>query len=210
MLTNMKIDTLPIGMFEENIYILHDHDHVLIIDPGKHADIIRKYIDTKETVDAVILTHGHSDHTGAADDIADLYSCPVYIHPDDRIMIEPGKGRVRSFEEPVYTSTTDLLPGKVRIGSFDLEVLHTPGHTKGCVMIRYRNILFSGDTLFAGSIGRTDLFGGDEEEMTESIRMILSLPNDLKVLPGHGPASTIGIEKRVNPYLCMVAAGGSL
>lgn len=210
MLSDMKIDTLPIGMFQENIYILHDNDHVLIIDPGKHADVISRCISSKETVDAVLLTHGHSDHTGAADDTAELYQCPVYIHPDDRIMIDPSGRTVRSFEEPVYSATADLMPGKNRIGSFDLEILHTPGHTKGSVMIRYRNVLFSGDTLFAGSIGRTDLFGGDEDEMTESIRMILNLPNDLKVLPGHGPASTIGMEKKVNPYLKIVEAGGHI
>lgn len=198
----MRIDALPIGLYDENSYILHDHDHVLFVDPGRYADYLIQHVnEDSEQVDGIVLTHGHEDHTGAVDDLAEHYHCPVYLHPLDRILVTPGKGNPYGYAAPVYSEITDLKEGKMQIGTFPLEIIHTPGHTKGSVIIRYRNVLFTGDTLFAGDIGRTDLFGGSESEMSESLKKISQLPNDLRVLPGHGPSSTIGQEKQTNYYL---------
>ena len=200
----MKVDVLPIGLYQENIYILHDKGHVLVIDPGRYASEIRKCIGSDEKVDGIILTHGHDDHTGAADDLAELYGCPVYLHPDDRILVDPHTAKY-GYDGPVYSEITDLCEGQMTAGIFPLTVYHTPGHTAGSVCVRYRNILFSGDTLFAGSIGRTDLYSGDESQMEESLLRLMKLPADLRVLPGHGPASTIGRECQMNPFLVSVS-----
>ncbi len=196
----MKIDTLPIGLYEENIYILHDNGHVAIIDPGRYPKEIEKCIAKDETVDAVLLTHGHEDHVGAADDIAEYYDCPIYLHSGDHGMVDPAH-KPNPYESVLYSKPKDLPEGIIHLGNFKFTVYHTPGHTKGSVLIQYKNVIFSGDTLFAASIGRTDLPGGDDEEMISSLQYILTLPKDFAVYPGHGPSTTIGNEIRVNPYL---------
>lgn len=196
----MKIDILPIGLYEENIYVLHDNSHVLIIDPGRYPKEIAKCVKDNETVDGVILTHGHEDHAGAADDIAEMFHCGIWLHNDDRILVSEEGADYGAYGGRVYAQTNHL-EGDMQIGIFKLTVYHTPGHTAGSVCIKYRNVLFSGDTLFASSIGRTDLFSGNDEQMIETIRFLKTLPKDLKVYPGHGPATTIGQELLTNPYL---------
>ncbi len=196
----MKIDTLPIGLYGENSFILHDNGHVLFIDPGRFAEELSRHVSDDETVDAILLTHGHEDHTQAVDDLYDIYRCPVYLHEGDFDMVDPKFGKT-NFAVPLYSPLTPYTEGEMTIGVFPLTIYYTPGHTKGSVLIRYRNRLFSGDTLFAGSIGRTDLWGGNDLEMMESLKRIKELPNDLWVYPGHGEATTIGQEKKTNPYL---------
>lgn len=197
----MKLDILPIGLYGENIYVLHEKDHVLIVDPGAHAKEIAKTISDKETADAIILTHGHEDHTGAADDLVDMYHCPVYLHESDFVLVDPHDTKnVGGYVTPVYAPLHKLEP-EVDAGIFHIVVYHTPGHTEGSCCIRYRNILFSGDTLFAGSCGRTDLYSGDEEKMLASLQFLATLPRDLRVFPGHGPSTTIGQECDTNFYM---------
>lgn len=196
----MKVDTLPIGLYEENIYILHDKKQVLIIDPGRNASYIRKFIGEDETVQGILLTHGHDDHVGAADDLADYYHCDIYLHESDKQLTDPKESDKYMFGSPVYTPVKGFQE-EMQIGAFSLKVYHTPGHTEGSVCIQYRNVLFSGDTLFAGSIGRTDLFSGDDAKMIASLKMLVTLPQDLTVYPGHGPSTSIGQEIRSNPYL---------
>ena len=196
----MKLDILPIGQYEENVYVLHDKGHVLIIDPGRSAKTIASMIAQDETVDAVILTHGHADHTQAADDISEMYHCPVYMNREDYILVDPSFAGKHGFDGPVYSEILDLQ-AVMKIGVFDLQIHYTPGHTAGSVCIQYKNLLFSGDTLFAGSIGRTDLYSGDETQMARSLEYLKKLPHDLKVLPGHGPSSTIGTEIKRNPFM---------
>lgn len=196
----MKLDLLPIGLYEENIYILHENKHVLIVDPGKNAKAISQCIEKDEVVDGICLTHGHEDHTGAVDDLVDLYHCPVYMNLEDYILVDPKYAGSHGFDAPVYS---EIKPYEedMMIGTFKLHIIHTPGHTKGGVCIQYRNLLFTGDTLFAGSIGRTDLFSSNEAEMVESLRVLSKLPHDLIVLPGHGPKTTIKQELDTNMYL---------
>ena len=196
----MKLDILPIGQYEENVYVLHDKGHVLIIDPGRSAKTIASVIAPDETVDAVILTHGHADHTQAADDISEMYHCPVYMNREDYILVDPSFAGKHGFDGPVYSEILDLQ-AVMKIGVFDLQIHYTPGHTAGSVCVQYKNLLFSGDTLFAGSIGRTDLYSGDEMQMAQSLEYLKKLPHDLKVLPGHGPSSTIGTEIKRNPFM---------
>lgn len=196
----MKLDVLPIGQFEENIYVLHDQGHVLIVDPGRYAKRIAEMIADDETVDGIILTHGHADHTGAADDLAELYHCSIYMNREDYVLVDPSYAGKHGFDAPVYNEIHDLQ-SDAKIGIFDLRVHNTPGHTAGSICVQYRNLLFSGDTLFAGSIGRTDLYSGDEVQMASSLEYLKQLPHDLRVLPGHGPATTIGRELQINPFL---------
>lgn len=196
----MKLDILPIGQYEENVYVLHDKGHVLIIDPGRSAKTIASVIAPDETVDAVILTHGHADHTQAADDISEMYHCPVYMNREDYILVDPSFAGKHGFDGPVYSEILDLQ-AVMKIGVFDLQIHYTPGHTAGSVCVQYKNLLFSGDMLFAGSIGRTDLYSGDETQMARSLEYLKKLPHDLKVLPGHGPSSTIGTEIKRNPFM---------
>lgn len=196
----MKLDILPIGLYQENIYVLHDHDHVLIVDPGKYPKEILKTIKKDETVDAILLTHGHEDHTGAVDDLVDVLQCPVYMDMDDYILVDPKYAGSHGFDAPVYAP---ILPyeEQMKIGAFSLQIYKTPGHTAGSVCIRCRNLLFSGDTLFAGSIGRTDLFSSSEEAMIASLKFLCTLPHDLIVLPGHGSKTTIKQELYSNPFI---------
>lgn len=197
----MKLDVLPIGLYQENIYVLHDQGHVLIVDPGAHAAAVARAVGKDETVDAIVLTHGHEDHTGAVDDLTDLYHCPVYLHEADYQLVDPCAPRgTRAYVTPVYAPLSPLKE-ETQAGHFRLRVYHTPGHTEGSCCIAVRGILFSGDTLFAGSCGRTDLFSGDEEKMLSSLRFLKTLPHDLTVCPGHGPSTTIGQECAVNPFM---------
>ncbi len=196
----MKLDVLPIGLYGENIYVLHDNDHVLIVDPGKYAKEIQKYISKNEVVDGIVLTHWHEDHTGAVDDLVDIYHCPVYMDLDDYDLVDPKYAGSHGFDAPIYAEIKPL-EAHTKVGTFSLEVTKTPGHTKGSVVIRYRNLLFTGDTLFQGSIGRTDLYGGSEKEMKNSLMKFFDMPHDLIVLPGHGPKSTIKQELNTNMYI---------
>ena len=197
----MKLDILPFGLYGENVYVLHDKKHVLIIDPGAKAKQISAMIGEDEVVDAILLTHGHEDHTLSVDDLVDIYHCPVYLHESDFVLVDPQDTRnIGSYVTPVY-SPLHKLDKVLDIGPFHMDVYHTPGHTEGSVCFRYKNMLFSGDTLFAGSCGRTDLFSGDESKMLASLQFLKTLPRDLTVYPGHGPGTTIGQEADTNFYM---------
>ena len=166
----------------------------------RFADRIAACVSDKETVDGVLLTHGHEDHTQAADDLADLFGCSVYMSMDDYVLVDPKNPLRYGYDAPVYSPIHDLR-GEMTVGTFPVTIIATPGHTAGSVCIRFRSLLFTCDTLFASDIGRTDLYSGDERQMIESLKILRQLDHDLRVLPGHGPSSTIGREIKVNPYL---------
>ena len=194
----MRLDILPIGQFEENSYVLHDNGHVLFVDPGRYYKKIMECVGKDEVVDGIVLTHGHSDHTGAVDDLCDVYNCPVYMDHHDLPLVSPSNAGHYGYSAPVYAPIHDLNEKQVKIGTFSLEIHHTPGHTDGSICVRYKNILFTGDTLFASSCG---LYSGSDEKMRHTLDYLKTLPHDLQIYPGHGPASTIGIEVRNNPYM---------
>ncbi|MBR2811104.1 MAG: MBL fold metallo-hydrolase [Solobacterium sp.] len=192
----MNIITIVTGAEEENVYVVKEKHDVVIIDPGDEPSRILKALGHGDIVHAILLTHGHSDHVGAVDDLAEGLGCPVFIHPADMPLVSP-PGFAEGF--PVYTPLQPLAPEHV-FGKIRVRVLPTPGHTAGSVCFRIRSSLFSGDTLFAADIGRTDLWSSDEAAMLSSLALLHTLPPDTKVYPGHGPDTTIGLERKVNPW----------
>ena len=189
--------TLPLGAYQTNCYIIHDDSckTCCIIDPGYEADIILdKLEDLGLTVEAILLTHGHFDHVGAVKDIAAETGCRVYLCPEDLSMppmFTAGK---------LYYTHTYGEGDTLTLAGLTFQVIHTPGHTPGSVCLMVGNTLFSGDTLFAGSCGRTDI-GGDWATILKSLRRLANMEADFTVYPGHGESTTLAAEKRYNPYL---------
>lgn len=214
------ITGFPAGMLACNCYVLAERPgaDAIVVDPGQRAmGPLRKILDEHRlTPAAVLLTHGHIDHIWSAQKVADTYGCPAYIHPEDRFMLtDPIKGfgpRLAQlavgvlFSEPKQLIELEHDGETVDFGEIAVTVDHTPGHTRGSVVFRVadgdRDLVFTGDTLFRSSVGRTDLPGGSGRDLLGSIvTKLLVLEDDAVVLPGHGPKSTIGHERRTNPFL---------
>jgi glyoxylase-like metal-dependent hydrolase (beta-lactamase superfamily II) len=214
------ITGFPAGMLACNCYVLaaRPGGDAIVVDPGQRAMApLRRILDENRlTPAAVLLTHGHIDHIWSAQKVADTYGCPAYIHPDDRFMLaDPIKGfgpRLGQmlfgtlFREPKQVIELDRDGDKIELGGVTVAVDHTPGHTRGSVVFRVedgpKDAVFSGDTLFKGSVGRTDLPGGSGRDLLGSIvTKLLVLDDDTVVLPGHGESTTIGAERRTNPFL---------
>lgn len=197
----MKISRIYIPSVFTNCYLLIDEDSgaVAVIDPGDDIskDLLRFCTDNGWTLRAVFLTHGHYDHVGGVNALRKVFpDVPVYLHPadansGDRLMPTAGLGPLTLWRDG------DV----VKLGNLNVEVLHTPGHTKGSVCLKCRDALFTGDTLFAGSCGRTDFPGGSYEEMMASLKRLGELEENYNVLPGHEGVSTLHREKESNPYL---------
>ena len=131
----MRLDILPIGQFEENSYVLHDNGHVLFVDPGRYYKKIMECVGKDEVVDGIVLTHGHSDHTGAVDDLCDVYNCPVFMDHHDLPLVSPSNAGHYGYSAPVYAPIHDLNEKQIKIGTFSLEIYHTPGHTDGSICL---------------------------------------------------------------------------
>lgn len=211
------------GMLQCNCYVLAPKQgaDAIVVDPGQRAMApLRKILDDNRlTPAAVLLTHGHVDHMWSAQKVGDTYGCPVFIHPEDREMLtDPIKGlgpriaqRALStmFREPRQVVELDRDGVELELGGVTVTIDHTPGHTRGSVVFRVAPgevdtgaLAFTGDTLFKQSIGRTDLYGGSGRDLLTSIvTKLLVLDDDTVILPGHGPRSTIGAERRANPFL---------
>lgn len=184
----------------ENCYVVHEDGCVLIVDPGGHAELISSVIEKDEKVEAILLTHGHEDHTGAVDEVVNLYHCPVYMSEKDLPLVSENTSHQHPF---AHTVKSEILPVRetMDIGVFHVQMIPTPGHTHGSVCYLIENCIFSGDTLFAGSIGRTDLSDSSAEEMRESLKTVSKFPEGCTVLPGHGSATTVREELQSNYYL---------
>jgi glyoxylase-like metal-dependent hydrolase (beta-lactamase superfamily II) len=194
--------------FDENCYVVSDDTgEGVVIDPGGMASTILAYIrEAKLSIKAVLNTHGHCDHIGADDAIRDATEAPLYIHKEDAPMLGDVKLNLSAFMgfRALARPAEHLLSegDVISFGQSKLEVLHTPGHSKGGVCFVGDGVVFTGDTLFAGSIGRSDFPGGSEVELIGNIKKrLLVLPDDMKVYSGHGPSSEIGWERKCNPYL---------
>jgi len=205
----MILETVPVGPFQANCYILaaKDNSAAIVIDPGWDEAKIRRILSQHNLKAAFIInTHGHIDHIGSDDS----FGVPIYIHRDDAVLLEDPQLNLSNFLLSSFrvSSKVKILEDKQRIesGQIELEVIHTPGHTPGgiCLLMRRpeNKILFTGDSLFYQSIGRTDFPGADESLLIKSIKeKLLKLNDDTIIYPGHGPSSTIGQEKRDNPFL---------
>ena len=215
----------PAGAFAANCYLVASApgEECVIIDPGQDAERgIEELLDRYRLKPiAVLLTHGHVDHMWSVAPVCGAKGIPAYIHPDDRDMLaDPAKGMSLMAKQQFLGGMTFSEPDDVKpledgtvvsLAGLDFTIGHTPGHTPGSVTFRSiaetpggaddLDALFTGDLLFAGSIGRTDLPGGDHATILESLARTLTLPDATVVLPGHGPTTTIGDERKTNPFL---------
>ena len=204
----MEILMLPNGPFMVNSYLVINKESGkgFIIDPGNDIQPLFEKIENDNIIiDGVVATHGHIDHIEGVSIVKDKFDVPFYINELDRELIDtmPMHARMFGISEPGELSFDRNLPstGEIEIAGFMLTLLHTPGHSRGSVSIKINEVVFSGDSLFNFSIGRTDLPGGDYRELISSIReKLFVLPDETKVLSGHGPQTTIGAEKRMNPF----------
>lgn len=197
----MKFKTVTVGLYEVNCTLAIDGADAWVVDPGADEEAIVKAAEAEGAkIAGVLLTHAHFDHIGAIPGIkARFPEAPVYVHPSDEVMFGHPFNRL----PPEYPSFPKPA-GVVDARKFPLaEVIETPGHTPGgvCYYFKEDGILLSGDTLFAGSVGRTDFPGGSMTTLVESLKKLKALPDLTKVIPGHGPSTTIGEEKGSNPYL---------
>ena len=196
----MKVSIMQVGPIGTNCYILEDEKKIAVIDPGDEAERILEVLEeTEGTVEYILLTHGHYDHTTAVPELHKaLPEAKIYIHQADAngagSRLFPLAGQV---DDLLLYDEGDTLP----LGALTIEVLHTPGHSQGSVTLRAGDVLFTGDTLFAGSMGRTDLSGGDEEEIMASLKRLGELEGDFHVCPGHDRTSTLEQERQHNPFL---------
>jgi len=209
--------TLSVGPLEVNCYVLWSGEdrNAVVIDPGGDADKIAGVVEREGLgVRYLLLTHGHFDHVGALSELKERLGAEAAVHALDAPLLDeaPDHAALYGLSSPAAPAPDFLLEdgAVIEAGPLALEVMHTPGHTRGGICLYEKNLrlLFTGDTLFAGSIGRTDFEGGSLETLLRSIReRILPLHDDVTVLPGHGPASTIGSEKTTNPFISGFSAG---
>ena len=222
----MFLTSFPAGPFQANCYVFSlDGRRCVVVDPGVNAfDGVKQIVDQRGLqVEAVVLTHGHPDHVGGAADVADHYGVPAYIHAEDRELFDPSLLGDVAAQIIERFGVNHVEPAHVRelVGGEALELAGiafttevAPGHRPGCLLWRVAlpeplpqapeltELIFTGDVVFAGSIGRTDLPGGDDDAMRATLRdIILVLPDTAALLPGHGPETTMARERATNPYL---------
>lgn len=200
----MNRTTIQVGAYEVNCTVLSWDDAAWIVDPGSEADRIAELLEkSRLRPEAILLTHGHFDHIGAVPGLqAKWPGLEVYVNPADEMVLTH---RLNCFppEYPPIEKPANLRDARTLAGRHDVEPIFTPGHTPGgmCFYFPGEKLLLSGDTLFAGSVGRTDLPGGDMATLMDSVRALKALPDDTVVVPGHGMFTTIGREKASNPFL---------
>ena len=206
----MILQTIAVGPLDVNCYIIADDitRKGILIDPGGDAEKIKKALQTEKiTLSNIIITHGHWDHVGAVIDIKKAYDCPICLHKDDLEVYAHAQDIALIFgfeiESPPeidsFIDDSDVLYA----GKIALKALHTPGHTRGSISLSTDGIVFTGDLIFKGGVGRTDFPGGDEEMLKKSIKSrIFTMPDDTLIYPGHGFPTTVIEERNTNPFLC--------
>lgn len=207
----MILETFPVGPLQCNCTILGDEEtrEAIVVDPGDEiARIHRRLRELGLTLKQILITHAHIDHVGGALKLKALTGAPIYLNEADLPLLQMMEMQAAwlGIETPETAPPDEgLIDGRqVGLPNYSAQVIHTPGHTQGSVCLHFApmKMVLAGDTLFAGSIGRTDLPGGNFEQIIDSIQSrLLGLPDDTRVVPGHGPATTIGSERRSNPFL---------
>jgi glyoxylase-like metal-dependent hydrolase (beta-lactamase superfamily II) len=205
----MIVTSLPTGPLEVNCYLVgcEKTGKAAVIDPGGNVNSILELLRQHDlTLAMVINTHGHFDHIGANRSLLEKTGCELLIHQDDAPLLQRAAEHAALFGLSTSRSPepTRLLKDgdTIQLGDLTFTVIHTPGHSPGGICLHVDDCLFVGDTLFCGSIGRTDLPGGNHQQLINNIKnKLLGLADDTKVYPGHGPATTIGHEKHHNPFL---------
>ena len=205
----MTVKKLIVGPMEANCYILADEKtkRAIIIDPGDEAEKILRKVDAEELeIIYIVNTHAHIDHIGANDIIREETGACLLIHSADAPFLEDPEMNLSIMidKKRKFSSPTKMLEegDQIRVDGISLRVLHTPGHTPGSICLHVKDKLFTGDTLFAGSVGRTDLPGGNLLDLENSIKeKLLVFSDEVIVYPGHGPQTTIGKEKQDNPFV---------
>lgn len=204
----MIIDKIVEPYFGENMYILIDEEtkKCAVVDPGGASEKVLNYI-KKNSLDLeyILLTHGHGDHIGAVNYIKSKTNATIVAHIDEKELLNDNRKNLsysmhcgpQELDADIYVNDKD----KLELGNLKLSFIHTPGHTKGSMCIRVNDDMFTGDTLFAGSIGRTDFYSGDYKQIEKSLKKLSKFEDKVKIHPGHGPSSTLGIEKMSNPYM---------
>ena len=197
----MTIQVIQVPPIGTNCYLLKDDEtgKGAVIDPGGDGVSISSAVaQMGMTPVAILLTHGHYDHTGAVTELLREYpGLPVYLNPGDAAMMKDPANLIPDIGPTVAYGEGDQVP----VGNLTVQVYHTPGHTPGSVTLEVENVLFTGDTLFQGSCGRTDLPGGDPMEMLASLRRLGRLEGDYTVYPGHMDSTTLAREKQYNPFI---------
>jgi hydroxyacylglutathione hydrolase len=204
----MKVKTLTVGPLAENCFIVFDENSkdTVVIDPGADGDFILNELKDLD-VKAILATHGHLDHVGQVGYLKEKLNVPFYMNKKDEFLINneifPNFAYiVKAVKCP--SPDFDVKNGDVlKFGNLEFQVIETPGHTPGsvCFFNKKEKIIFVGDTLFKGSVGRTDLPGGNGKMLEQSLKKLMELPEDTVVYSGHGPKTTIGTEKRTNPFI---------
>ncbi len=205
----MKIEFIVVGPFEVNCYLACDSatGRALVVDPGADAAAIADRLRRAGlTVACYLLTHGHVDHVSALADLADEFPAPAILHPADaRWAFEEANRLDPYYAAPRRPAAATIFPEDLRLaaGPWECRIIHTPGHSPGgvCYYFPDQNVMFTGDTLFQGTVGRTDLPGGDTRILADSLRHLRGLPEATRIYPGHGPASILAAEYASNPFL---------
>ena len=201
----MVISTIQVTPFIVNCYVVKDGDEVIVIDPGDAPASVFRALEGC-MVRTIVNTHCHCDHCGGNAALVEQTKAELAIHRSDLPLLHAMEMQAQMFGisvEPSPDPTRFLEEGDtIQAGACSLKVLHTPGHSPGHIVLVGNGVVFAGDVLFEGSIGRTDLPGGNYQQLLDSIRVkLLTLPDDTVVYPGHGPRTTIGAERRSNPFL---------
>ena len=202
----ITIHTLPMGPLQTNCFIVHrsGSPSCVLVDPGEDFPRLWQFLESKGlSVEAILLTHGHFDHVGSVEELVKHTGCSVWLHQEDwSVSFGPLTANLFPIAQCTFTAVHLLREGdRLQLAGLEFTVLHTPGHTRGSVCFALEDKLFTGDTLFAGACGRTDLPGGGSAAMMYSLERLADLPGDYEIYPGHGESTTLAAEKQYNPYL---------